>query len=146
MLTLTAGHVVFQEHQVAFFEAFSCGEVTARLGDVANVFVAHDDGPAGERLLVHLHVGAANARHFHLQQCAVGGHLRHGEFAQLHLAGAGFDGGQNGVHGSVSIVLVEQKFKQPRLGCFGCLTSHGHVPVLGAGQTFFKVARGRRGV
>src|SRR6266704_1323737 len=48
-LALAAHDVVLDEHEVAFHEAFAPGELATRLGDGADVLVAHDHGRVGRR-------------------------------------------------------------------------------------------------
>jgi hypothetical protein len=43
-LALAAHHVVLDEDEVAFLETLAPGELAARLGDIADVLVAHDHG------------------------------------------------------------------------------------------------------
>src|ERR1022692_962474 len=53
--------VVFQEHQVALLEAFSSREFAAGLGDVTDIFMAHNYRNVVRRWgLVQFHVGSAN--------------------------------------------------------------------------------------
>src|SRR5712671_7018695 len=86
-LALAAHDVVLDEHQVAFLEALAARELAPRLGDDADVLVAHDHRGAGGRGLVQLDVGAADAGHLHLHEGAVLGNIRHGEFPDLRLGG-----------------------------------------------------------
>ena len=88
---LAAAHVVLDENEVALLEALAVGELAAGLGDVSNILVAHDGGLVVRRVRVELDVGAADAGHLHLQQCAVGRHVRHRIFADLSLARPGSD-------------------------------------------------------
>ena len=87
--------VVLDEDEVAFLEALARGELAARLGDDADVLVAHDGGLVVRRVLVELDVGAADAADLHLHQRAVGRDVRHRVFADLGLARAGPDGRQH---------------------------------------------------
>src|ERR1700676_2310620 len=49
-LALEAWDVVLDEDQIAFLDAFAFGELSARFGDVADVFMTHDHRTAGQRL------------------------------------------------------------------------------------------------
>src|SRR5262249_9756046 len=60
-LALAAGDVVLHEHQVALLEALAPGEFAARLGDGADVLVAHDHRSLRRRGLVDLDLGSPAA-------------------------------------------------------------------------------------
>jgi hypothetical protein len=87
-LALSAGDIVFHEHQVALLEALASGELAARLGDRADVLVAHDHRALGRRRLVQLDVGSADPGDLHLHQGRVFRDVRHRIFADLGLARA----------------------------------------------------------
>src|SRR5207302_9810147 len=59
-LAAVAGDVVLDEDPVALTEAVAVDELLARLRNRADVLVAHDHGVGDLRLVVHLHVGAAD--------------------------------------------------------------------------------------
>ena len=80
-LALEARQVVFEEHQVAFFEALALEEFLPGLPDAADVFVAHDD--VLERGLIVLDVAAANAGNFNLEDRRLVVDLRHLKLAKL---------------------------------------------------------------
>src|SRR5216117_624394 len=82
-LALAAHDVVLDEDEVAFLDAFAPGELAARLGDRADVLVAHDHGGIGRRRLVQLHVRPADSGDLHLHERAVLRDIRHGKFADL---------------------------------------------------------------
>src|SRR4051812_23737369 len=56
-----AHDIVLDEHQVALLEALAPGELAACLGDIADVFVAHDYRALGRGMRIQLDVGAADA-------------------------------------------------------------------------------------
>src|SRR5476651_185252 len=93
-LALAARDVVLDEDEVAFLESLAAREFAPRLGDVADVLVAHDHGLARRRCLVELHAGAAAAGDFHLHQRRVLGNVRHRKFLELGLARARANGRQ----------------------------------------------------
>src|SRR5262249_44654764 len=57
-LALATGDVVLDEYQVALLETLAPGELAARLGDDADVLVAHDHRTLGRWGLVELHIGS----------------------------------------------------------------------------------------
>jgi hypothetical protein len=85
-LALAAHHIVLDEDQIAFLEALAARKLASRLGDVADILMAHDGRRIVRRRLVELHVGAADAGDFHLQKRRVVRDLRHRIFADFHLA------------------------------------------------------------
>src|SRR5262249_56618411 len=97
-LAVAAGDVVLHEHQVALLETLAPGELAPRLGDDADVLVAHDHRALGRRGLVELDISAADAGDLHLHQSGVVGHIRHRVFADLSLARAHPDHRQHAVH------------------------------------------------
>ncbi len=84
-LAVEAPHIVLDEDAVTLGETVPLLEPVTRVSDDADVLVAHDHGPAdhGGRIGVHLHVGAADAGDFHLQERGVGIDLRQVELAHL---------------------------------------------------------------
>ncbi len=82
-LAPAAHDVVLDEHQIAFLEALAPGELAARLGDGADVLVAHDHRCIGRRRLVQLDVGPADPGDLHLHERAVLRDIRHGKFADF---------------------------------------------------------------
>src|SRR5271169_6649690 len=91
-LAFAARDVVLDEHEIAFLEALAPREFPARLGDVTDILVAHDDGALRRRRLVELDVGPANPGDLHLEQGAILGNLGHGKFANLSGARADSNG------------------------------------------------------
>src|SRR2546425_293365 len=67
-LALAAHYVVLDEDEVALLEALAADELAPRLGDDADVLVAHDDRRARRRGPVELDVGAADPGHLHLHE------------------------------------------------------------------------------
>ena len=65
--TVATGEVVLQEHQISLLNSLARHELLTRTGDVAHVFVAHDDGASPQREAVLTDVGAADTGDFHLQ-------------------------------------------------------------------------------
>ena len=94
-IAFAAHHVMLDKDEVAFPKALAAGELTARLRDDADVFMPHDDRRLCGRLLVELHIGAADPGNFHLHQGAVFRNIRHRKLADLCLARSRSDGGYN---------------------------------------------------
>ena len=97
-LAAAAHDVVLHEYQVAFPEAFACGELATRFGDVTDILVPHDHRSFRRRCLIHLDVGSTNAADFHLQQCTILRNIWHGEIANLSLTRTHSNGRQYSFH------------------------------------------------
>ena len=84
-----AGDERLDADAVALLDAPAAGGLVADLGDAADGLVAGDDGEAdGERALVLLVVGAADAAGLDLEEGVVGADLRDRQLAELEGAGA----------------------------------------------------------
>ena len=123
-LALAAAHVVLDEDEVAFLEALAVRELAAGLGDSADVLVAHDGGLVVRRVCVELDVGAADAGDLHLQQRAVGRHVRHRIFADLGLARSGSHRRQHFFSHGLFLHLVMTGHSRPKDG----VASLAYVP------------------
>src|ERR1700733_4399910 len=86
---LPARPVVLDKDEVSLLETLARRELTAGLGNIADIFVAHDGGLVVRRMLVELDVGAADAADLHLHQRRVLRDIRHGIFADFGLARPG---------------------------------------------------------
>ena len=91
-IAFAAHDIVLDKDQVALSKPLTPRELAARAFDPADVFMPHDDGGVGGRLLVELHIRAADTGNFHFQQCAVFRSVRHRKLADLGLARACSDG------------------------------------------------------
>src|SRR5258705_213402 len=87
-LAFAAGDVVLDEYQIAFLKPLAPGELAPRLGDGADILVAHDHRALGRRRLVKLDIGSADSGDLHLHQGGVVRDIRHRVFADLGLARA----------------------------------------------------------
>ena len=83
-LTVAARDVMFEEHQVPFFDALVGGENAADFGEIAHVLVTHDERGATQRQAILADVGPTDAGDRHFQQRRVGRDL-----GQIHLAQLG---------------------------------------------------------
>src|SRR5580692_735963 len=76
-LAFAATDVVLDKDEVALLESLASRELAAGLGDDADILVTHDDRRARRRMLIELHIGAADAADLHLQESRVFWDIRH---------------------------------------------------------------------
>ena len=102
-LAFAARDIVLDKNEIAFLKTLAASEFAAGFGNGADIFMAHDHRRIGRRMLVKLHVGAADAADFHFHQSGILRNVRHGEFAQLGPAGSDTHRGKHLFHDLASL-------------------------------------------
>ena len=68
---------MFNENQIAFFDAFALHELFASFGNITDIFMPHNYRIINRRLGIEFHIRTTDPGNLHLKQRAVFGHIRH---------------------------------------------------------------------